>query len=495
MNILCNPKSISDYRLFLRIKSLPQYRFRGRTAIVPDEYAALLDRSSAPVAEIPYEPSSFLFDYQRDIARMALQKRKFAVFADCGLGKTLIYGEFVRHVHQVLPKDRAILFVSPLMVVEQTIAEFARWYGDSLPIEQIHASDLADWLKSGGRYGITNFEAMRDGLEPGRLGALVVDESSMLKSHYGKWGRIILHLGAGLEWKMAGTGTPAPNDRIEYANHAVLLDAFPNVNAFLARYFVNKGQTSERWVLKPHALRPFYRSLSHWCMFLTNPATYGWRDHSTDIPPIHVHIDHVPMTQPQRDAVQDLTGQLMATHAGGIGTRSKLGQIAKGNYRGKAIATRKPEFIRKLIESWPTESTIVWCLYNAEQAMMAKALPDAANISGDTPFDKRQHLIRQFKAGEKRVLITKPRILGFGLNLQVATRQVFSGLQDSYEQYYQAVKRSNRVGSTRPLNVHIPVTDAEKPMIETVLAKANRVHADTLEQERIFHDHAFVTVR
>jgi SNF2 family DNA or RNA helicase len=141
-----------------------------------------------------------------------------------------------------------------------------------------------------------------------------------------------------------------------------------------------------------------------------------------------------------------------------------------------------------LVESWPDESTIIWCLYNAEQDGMARLFPDAANIDGDTPIETRLSLIDDFKAGRRKVMISKPKILGFGLNLQIATRQIFSGLQDSYESYYQAVKRSNRYGSTRPLNVHIPVTEVERPMIETVLRKAKMVQADAEAQERIFKE-------
>jgi superfamily II DNA or RNA helicase len=194
-------------------------------------------------------PRPWLFDYQRDIATTAIRKRKFAVFADCGLGKTPIFLEYVRHVNAVLPKGRAILMVCPLMVVRQTIAEAKRFYGDELAIEQVVAKDLPAWTQKGGRIGITNYEAITDDVEQGRIGALILDESSMLKSHYGKWGTRLIELGRGLEWKLAGTGTPAPNDRIEYANHAVLLDQFPTVNSFLARFFVNRGQTNERWEL------------------------------------------------------------------------------------------------------------------------------------------------------------------------------------------------------------------------------------------------------
>jgi superfamily II DNA or RNA helicase len=143
------------------------------------------------------------------------------------------------------------------------------------------------------------------------------------------------------------------------------------------------------------------------------------------------------------------------------------------------------------VRSWPDESTIIWCLYNDEQESIEKIFPDAASISGDTPLERRIELINEFKAGVRKVLVSKPKILGFGLNLQIATRHVFSGLADSDESYWQAVKRSNRIGSSRPLNVHIPVTDLERPMIDTVLRKAKRIQQDAEEQERIFRQHGY----
>lgn len=474
--------TIEGYRQFIAIKQLPRYEIHGRMAVVPDEYASLLGIRTEEPAAVGYRAKAGLFDYQRDIVRTAIQKRKFAIFADCGLGKTLMLLEFARHVRKACP-DKPTLIVCPLMVVGQTIAEAAKFYGSKLPVEQVAAKDLAEWLtKPGGRLGITNYEALRDDTPDGNLAGLILDESSMLKSHYGKWGQVCLRLGAGVPYKLALTGTPAPNDRIEYANHAVFLDAFPNVNSFLARFFVNRGQTNERWELKPHALRPFYRALSHWCIFLTDPSTYGWKDNVSTIPPIHVHIHDVDLSAEQNKAIQGETGQLFVTSLGGITSRAKLSRMAKCD------RSTKPAFIRDLIASWPDESTLVWCKYNDEQDMLAEVIPGAASIDGSTPPEERQRLVEDFKAGRVRVLISKPKILGFGLNLQVCTRQVFSGLQDSYEEYYQAVKRSNRVGSTRPLNVHIPITEVERPMVDNVLRKARRVDADTREQEAMFRD-------
>jgi superfamily II DNA or RNA helicase len=496
MRMKIETSSINDYRKFLRIKSLPSYRFIGRTAVFPDEYASLVDETETHIDTAAYQPVDGLFDYQAEITRLAIQKRKFSIFADCGLGKTLMLLEFARHSSEQIGDDECCLIISPLMVVPQTLAEAKRFY-KGLDIVHLSAAELPSFLedRSGAKIGITNYDALKDDTPQGRLGSLILDESSMLKSHYGKWGQTCLRLGRGLDWKLAATGTPAPNDRIEYANHAVFMDAFPTVNSFLARYFVNRGQTDNRWELKQHAMRSFYRALSHWCIFLTNPSTYGWKDNCESIPPIQIHQHAVPLTPEQQSLAYDETGTLYADRIGGITSRSVLSQIAKGVYQGKDIETNKPNAIRALVKSWPDESTIIWCKFNSEQERISRELPDAGNIDGTTPIDRRMAIIDDFKAGRIKVLISKPRILGFGLNLQIATRQIFSGLQDSYEEFYQAVKRSNRYGSTRPLNVHIPVTDIERPMIETVLVKAGRVQRDTEEQEKIFKESGYDIAR
>lgn len=482
---------MSDYSTFLKVKSLPKYSVVGRTVEFPDEYASQLGIKTRKRKVATYEPSSWLFDYQRDISETAISKKRYSVFADCGLGKTAILTEFAQHVASIRKRSRCLI-VSPLMVVNQTIEETRRWYGDSLRMEQVSAKDLPAWLRSGSGVAITNYDAITHDLpnDHAKLDGLILDESSMLKSHYGAWGTRLIEMGRGVEYKLCLTGTPAPNDRIEYANHAVFMDAFPTVNSFLARFFVNRGETSERWELKAHAVGSFYRALSHWCIFLTNPAVYGWKDNCGTLPPINIYTEHVPTTAAQRAAFMDDHNALFVSNAGGIGSRSKIARIGKGFHNGERIDSNKTRFIADLVASWPDESTIVWCKYNQEQDDVSAALPGCGNIDGATPLEERQRIIADFKAGKIRVLVTKPKILGFGLNLQVATRQVFSGLQDSYEEFYQAVKRSNRYGSTKPLNVHIPVTEFEAPMIETVLAKAGRVQRDTEEQERIFHEHA-----
>ena len=201
--------SVADYRKFLRLRTLPTYQWRGTTAFVPDEYAGLLDCGDAASVSVTANPIDGLFDYQRDIVSLAVRKQKFAVFADCGLGKTLIILEFARHAHEA-NGDGNVLIVSPLMVVSQTVEEALRWYGDAMEIDVVTAAELGEWLESGGnRIGITNYEAIRDGLPHGRLKGLVLDESSMLKSHYGKWGKRLIRMGRGVPFKLCATGTPA----------------------------------------------------------------------------------------------------------------------------------------------------------------------------------------------------------------------------------------------------------------------------------------------
>jgi hypothetical protein len=628
---------------------------RGRLATFPDEYAERLGLS-ADVHTENYTPEPFLFDYQKDITRMAVERQRFALFVDCGLGKTAIQLSYARHVRERLGPKKRILIITPPLVVPQLAGEAVKFWGDDLPVEIVKAKNLAEWITgTGDAIGVTNYEALKEDTPQGNLGCLILDESSILKSHYGNYAKICLRLGANLPWKLCGTGTPAPNDRIEYANHAVFLDRFPNVNSFLATYFVNRGQTGNRWELRPHALRPFYRALSHWCIFLTDPSVYGWQDNCATIPPIHVHIHDVPLTDQQRSWVHSELGTLVPVKTGGITARASFGQVSKGEWKGQKFETNKYKHMRSLVDSWDdSESTLIWCLYNHEQRNVERAIPYAKSMDGTTPMWKRQLMIdwfqqricdceyeRRIKCGPRkkkkntcddttkptningtnahgknrtnttasgerntqrmkgceekhegrhangkmqtqkndshnvcentelprgtttrsltskrgdaqsadspknksgtdactstiattpdksgdccaasaisqlessatgptsaspllntccctpeqktrgRVLVSKPSVLGFGLNLQKATRQIFSGLQDSYESYYQCVKRSNRIGSTKPLNVHIPVTELEYPMVENVLRKADRVESDAREQEQLFRE-------
>lgn len=484
MRIVLNPNSIDDYRRFLAVKQLPIYKVRGCEVWFPDEYAERLGMAPQATGDLRYVPSPFLFDYQRDIAALALKKKKFIICVDPGYGKTLIYGEILRTVMKAIGRRQGGLLVAPPMVIDQTIAEYQKFYGDKLPVERVASGDLDTWLQScAGKIGITNYEAFRNPLRRGQLGILIGDELHVLASHYGKYAQGVIDLGRGLEWKFGGTGTPAPNDRIEYANYAVFLDQFPTINSFLARYFVNRGQTNERWVLKRHSLEAFYKSLSHWSIHMSHPSVFGWKDNAATIPPYKIHIQDVAMTPEQTAAAQKLLGTLYVANAGGIVSRSKLAAIAKGI---GGIETLKYDHIRRLVDSMPSRSVVIWAERNAEQDMLEKTFPDAASIQGKTKDKDRTRLLEDWLQGRRKVLISKAEILGYGMNMQVSTAHIFSTLHDSWRDYYQCIKRSNRVGSTEPLDVYIPVTDIERPMVENVLRKAVRIDQDAREQAEIF---------
>lgn len=495
MQVRLNMSDPAGYDLFLKIKALPSYRFTGRTAYVPDEYSHLLNLNLDVPAGLPdYRPLDCLFDYQRDITKIAIKKKKYALFMQCGSGKSLCILEYARYVQKLICPSKRILIITPVMVVPQFIQEVKSFYSDAgfndFGVEQVRANRLNDWLNETGSFiGITNYEALKDTTNQGRLGCLILDESSALKSDYGKHAQTCIRLGKGLEYKLCATGTPAPNDRTEFANHSVFLDQAPTLNAFLSKYFQNKGKTGERWELKGHAIEAFYRDLSHWCIFLNDPSVYGWIDNCSNIPPINVNIHDVDLTEEQKVAATDGTGMLFAIHAGGITRRSQMSQIAKGKHKGKKITTNKYSYIKGLIDSWPNESTIVWALHNDEQSNLEKTFPGCASISGTTPEFKRLEYISDFQKGKRTILVSKARILGLGLNLQIATRHVFSSCVDSFESFFQAIKRSNRFGSTKPLNVHIPISDLEVIMVENVLEKWKRVQEDMETCERIFKVH------
>ena len=176
METTLDTRSIADYRRFLSIKKLPAYSFRGHQATFPDEYAELVSgTTSAPHMHRDATVHKRLFDYQGDIAHLSIRKRKFAVFADCGLGKTLILLEFARHANEDYNGRRGVLIVSPNMFVDQTLAEAAAWYPDMM-ITRLHSSNLQEWLTSGIGIAIVNYDALHDGLDAGNLGALILDE-------------------------------------------------------------------------------------------------------------------------------------------------------------------------------------------------------------------------------------------------------------------------------------------------------------------------------
>lgn len=393
------------------------------------------------------------------------------------------------------------LIVCPLQVVAQTIEEAARFYGDDLVVLDVRdRAALANWLIKTplpGQVAITNFEKLDDRADLPSLpvSAVVIDESSVLKQSMGARRTALIDAFRGVRWKLCCSATPAPNDRIEYAQHAYFLDVVRSPREFLARFFVNRDG---EWQLKRHGVASFYQHLASWSVFMRHPAAYGFGDNLADLPPMSVEFPAVGLTDAQTEEAREWErgdqSSLFGATAGGITSRTKMMQIAHGfildDNEIRRFESYKPDAIARIVnETHGNEPVIVWVTFDEEADALAALIPDAVAISGKTARAKRDVIIEGFRRSEgPRVLLAKPSMLGHGLNFQACRVQVFSTITDSYERYYQAIRRSHRYGQTRPVLVYIPLTPLDEAMCQNVLAKQATWEADAALQERAYID-------
>ena len=377
-----------------------------------------------------------LFPHQRYVVQWAAKRARAAVVLDTGLGKSRIQLEWARHA------GATALVVAPLSVTAQTVREAA---AIDLDARYVRSQDAV----TGPGLWVTNYE-MQDRFDPAAFDAVVLDESSILKNHEGKRRNALIERWAPVPYRLACTATPAPNDVTELANHAEFLGAMTRVE-MLAAWFVHDD---EGWRLKGHAVAPMYEWLATWAVAARQPSDLGPFDDSPyRLPPLRIHGEVVAHDhQPE--------GQLFATNIGGVGGRARI---------RKETMKARLERAADLLDD--DESAIAWCGLNDEADQLADMVPGAANLYGTLAPEAKVELIEAFVAGDVRVLVTKPSIAGWGMNFQHAARQVFVGLGDSYESYYQAIRRSWRFGQTRPVDVHIVVSDLEREIVSNVRRK------------------------
>lgn len=377
-----------------------------------------------------------LFPFQRDLVRWAVRKGRAALFADTGLGKTGMQLEWARLTGQ------RTLVLAPLAVARQTIRE-----GALLGIDVAYARNQGE---ASDGITITNYERL-GAFDPTAFGAVVLDESSILKAFEGQTRTALIEAFRATPYRLACTATPAPNDIAELANHAEFLSVMSRVE-MLAAFFVHDD---EGWRLKGHAREPFWRWLASWGMSVRAPSDLGYDDAGYDLPPLEV----VPHLLPVDWAPE---GRLFADLPRGVTERSELRRQTIGARVAHAAA---------LVAAEPDEQWVVWTGLNDEADAMARAIPGAVNVQGsDDPEDKADRLAA-FADGTIRVLVTKPSIAGFGMNWQRCARMAFVGIGDSYEQYYQAVRRCWRFGQARPVAAHVVLTEPEGVVFANVLRK------------------------
>lgn len=503
------PWSLEDHAAFLRSKALPEaqivfdresdtYEVRA-----PARFAPLMGLAApAPSRErLPYPPHPF--DYQLFVLDLALRAKRFAVWADCGLGKdAVIIPEWCRQVAHITAGPVLILTVNA--AVSQQIEEIERFYGGSMTCRRLNSRDeIAAFCRSG-RQGvaISNHEKLSDGVIPEmrHLAGLAVNESSILKSGGGviKWN--LIKSAKGIEWKLSATATPAPNDTMEYASQASFLEKLRSEGEILWTYFARDPRT-QAWKVKPHAREAFYRFMSTWSIYLRKPAAYGFVDPFANIPEPAV-IEHRIQPTPEQIAARDtvrgvrIDGELLPKERLGVTQRSKLSQIAKGfRYDGETavdIPSLKPSTVGALVRRAATagKQVLVWCIFDEEARIVGrhlKGVKGVAQLHGDTPEADRDRILQDFRAGKIRVLVGKAAMLGYGLNFPFVEEMVFSGFDDSFERFYQAVRRAYRYGAKNQLQVHLPyVPGLEDHIWENILRKKSQWDADTAECEKAY---------
>lgn len=392
-----------------------------------------------------------LYDFQKAIVKWACRKGRAAIFADCGLGKTFIQLDWAR-----ILKGKALI-VAPLCVAKQTINEAKK-----IDIEVTFArqsSEMTDGIN------ITNYE-MVDKFND-NIDSIILDESSILKSLAGKTRKKLIKIFKKVPHKLCCTATPCPNDIAELGNHAEFLDIMTHPE-MLASFFVNKADKGMGWVMKGYAHDAFYKWLASWAVCLNNPDDLGF-DGSDFILP-ELNINHVEIHSDYRRE-----GELFFTGLKGIQDRSKI---------RKMTVDDRISAISEIIQNSNGKQWICWCGLNDEANKLKSALGDIAiNVQGSDSLETKEESIWSFLSNEKKVLITKPKIAGFGMNFQNAANMAFIGLSDSYESYYQCIRRSWRFGQKQEVNAYVVLTDIEDGIYQNVKRKERE--AGKMSQELI----------
>jgi len=383
-----------------------------------------------------------LFPFQRDIVKWALRKGRAAIFCDCGLGKTIMQLEFAAKI------PGKVLILAPLAVAQQTVRE-----GQKFGIPATYGRQPIDE-----KITITNYE-MLEHFNPADYNGIVLDESSILKSFDGQCRNQIIEAFRVTPFRLACTATPAPNDYMELGNHSEFLGALTRTE-MLSTFFVHDGGETSKWRVKRHARSEFWRWVCTWAVMMRKPSDLGYDDDGFILPPLHIHDLSVEQTKAD-------DGRLFAMPAATLQERR---QARSGSVEDRAVE------VARIVATKPNEPWLIWCNLNLESTAAFRAIEGAVEIYGAHDREQKEARMLSFANSEIRVLVSKPSICGHGMNWQHCPNVVFLGLSDSYEQFYQAVRRCWRFGQKNEVNCYIVTSSNEG----AVTANIKRKEADAL---------------
>jgi superfamily II DNA or RNA helicase len=392
--------------------------------------------------------------FQAHITRWALSKGKAAVWADTGLGKTRIQLAFGNEA--VRATGKPFLILCPLAVAAQTVIE-----AGEIGVSAVRAFSAEDVTEA--RIYVANYDRLKD-FDASVFGGVALDESSILKSFMGATKQLLCELFKETPFRLALTATPAPNDHTELGNHAEFLGVM-SVQAMLARWFVHDSMNTSEWRLKGHAVEEFWRWVASWAIAIRKPSDLGDSDEGYILPPLTIERHTVETVTPDDRLFADAA--LSATELHKEMRRTAAGRADK---------------VAELVAAEPDEQWLIWCNtdYEATEIM---ARINAVEVAGPMPTKIKEDRLLGFAAGTVQVLVTKPKIAGFGMNWQSCSRMAFVGLSYSYEAMYQAIRRCYRFGQQRPVTAHIVTAESEWSVLESIERKQEQ--HETLVSEMV----------
>lgn len=413
------------------------------------DYAEFIATKKKRAEQYGFEPllmNDRLFPWQTKIVEWAVRRGRAALFADTGLGKSLMQLAWAENI--VEKTAMPVLLLCPLGVRRQTVNE-AQKFGITKQVATVDcAADVVDGIN------VTNYDRLHH-FESSRFAGIVLDESSILKAMTGKIRNKLTEMFGKTPYRLACTATPAPNDHMELGNHSEFLGVMA-ASDMLNRYFYHDSGNTAKWVLRPHAHKDFWSWVASWAVCIGMPSDIGGCDEGYVLPPMQFIRHFVEVAQD--DAPDGMLFNTSGMSATTIHEEKKLtchARVAKA---------------AELANSYD-EPCVIWCDTNQESAMLTESIRGAVEVKGSDSVASKEAALAGFASGEIQKLVTKPSICGAGLNWQHCSKMIFAGLTYSFEAYYQAVRRIYRFGQQSEVTIHIVLAETDSAINSTIARK------------------------